>query len=128
MRKKFSFYYHQLVEVLKELEAGLARSIYNKVNGLSRLYTTEQIIKKVFETQTIDLHNQWKFNPNSNIYECDFQIPLHFDLKNIDKLSAMCLVPTFQQCHLSRLYAVEIEVSVKKSKQRVNMCFPLSVV
>ncbi|GMM48226.1 ubiquitin-ubiquitin ligase [Pichia kluyveri] len=128
MRKKFSFYYHQLVEVLKELEAGLARSIYNKVNGLSRLYTTEQIIKKVFETQTIDLHNQWKFNSNSNIYECDFQIPLHFDLKNIDKLSAMCLVPTFQQCHLSRLYAVDIEVSVKKSKQRVNMCFPLSVV
>ncbi|GAV28654.1 hypothetical protein PMKS-002128 [Pichia membranifaciens] len=128
LKKKFSFYYQELVDVLKDLDTGLARSMYNKVNGLAKLHVTEQTVKKLFETQTIDLHNQWKFNKESNIYECEFGIPLVFDSKNMEKISSYCVVPGFQQCLLSRLYTVDVEVSVKKAKAKMNMKFPVHLV
>lgn len=128
LKKKFSFYYQELVDVLKDLDSGLARSMYNKVNGLAKLHVSEQVVKRLFETQTIDLHNQWKFNKERNIYECEFGIPLVFDSKNMEKISSYCVVPGFQQCLLSRLYAVDVEVSIKKARAKMNMKFPVHVV
>lgn len=93
LRRKFSFYYQQLLDVVKELDTGLARSIYNNVNGLSRLQVDQQTVKKLFEPFTIDLTNQWRLNPNTNVYECEFQVPLSFDSKNTDKISTMTLPP-----------------------------------
>lgn len=127
IRKKFSFYYHQLCDILKELEKGLARSLYNKINGLSRMFCSEQQIKKFFESQTIDLHNQWKFNQEENIYECEFKIPLIVDNKS-DKILSYCIVPSFQECLLSRLYGVEVEVGIKKAKEKMAMKFPIHIV
>lgn len=128
LKKKFAFYYQELVDVLKDLDTGMARSMYNKVNGLAKLHVTEQTVKKLFETQTIDLHNQWRFNQEQNSYECEFRIPLTFDSKNTEKISSYCIVPGFQQCLLSRLYAVDVEVSIKKAKAKLNMKFPVHVV
>jgi hypothetical protein len=128
MRKKYSFYYQQLVNVLKELETGLARSLYNKINSLARLYSSETTVKKLFESKTINLQNQWKFNENLNIYEAEFQVPLVIDSKNLEKISTFCIPPTFQQCYLTRLYTIDVETIVKRAKNKINMSFPVTVV
>ena len=128
LKKKFSFYYQQLLDVVKELDLGLARSIYNNVNGLSRMQVDQYTVKKFFEPINIDLNNQWKLNSNTNTYECEFQVPLNLDAKNMDKLSTLTLPPSFQLCYLGRLYAVETDVMVKKAKGKVSMQFPITVV
>ncbi|KAG0686484.1 hypothetical protein C6P40_003966, partial [Pichia californica] len=120
IRKKFAYYYHQLCDALRDTDTGLVRSLYNKINSLSRLFVSEQTVKKFFESQTIDLTNQWKLNLEKNIYECEFQIPLNIDIKS-EKISSLCIVPSFQQCLLSRFYGVEVEVVAKKAKEKVNM-------
>jgi hypothetical protein len=85
-------------------------------------------VKKFFEPINIDLNNQWKLNSNTNTYECEFQVPLNLDAKNMDKLSTLTLPPSFQLCYLGRLYAVETDVMVKKAKGKVSMQFPITVV
>lgn len=128
MRRKYNFYYQQLCASLNDLNIGLPRSLYNKVNSLGRAYSSDSTIKKLFEPQTIDLHNQWKFNQSTNVYECEFQVPLILDSKNMEKISSLCVPPSFQQCHLCRLYTVEIEANMKKSKTRnQTMSFPITV-
>lgn len=128
MKRKFLFYYQQLVDVLKELDLGLARTLYNKINSLARVNVTTQTIKKIFETHAIDISNQWKFNSAENIYECEFKIPLILDTKNPERSSVLSVPPSFQQCNLSRVYAIDVELSVKKAKSKINMCFPITVV
>lgn len=130
IKKKFSFYYQQLLENLKQLDSGLARSLYNKINGLSRLFVNESTLKKIFETHVVDLSNQWKYNENLQLYECEFKLPLVYDFKNnYEKISIQSLPPTFQQCHLSRLYSVDIDIGVKKSvsKSKMSMMFPVTI-
>lgn len=127
IRKKFSFYYDQLVNVLKGLDNSMPRGLFNKINGLSRLHCTKQTVKKLFEVQTIDLSNQWKFNEASQNYECEFQIPLLFDNKN-DHLQCYCIPPSFQQCHLARGYELEVELTAKKAKNKVHVALPITVI
>lgn len=105
----------------------MSRNIFNKINGLARINCSKTSVKKLFESQTIDLANQWIFNETSQNYECDFQIPLLFDNKN-DKLHTYCILPSFQQCYLARGYELGIEITAKKAKNKAQMHFPITVI
>lgn len=128
LKKKYKFYYQQLVQVLKELETGLARSLYDKINSLAGLKVEKHIVRKIFESHVIDLHNQWKFDETAHKYQCEFQLPLALDMRSPDRLNTLCIPPTFQQCLLCRLYAINLQVSVKKAKNTLEMTFPVSVI
>lgn len=127
LRKKFSFYYQQTIDVLKDLENSMPRSIFNKINGLARMNCYKVPVKKLFESQTIDLTNQWSFNETTQNYECEFQIPLLFDNKN-DKLHTYCILPSFQQCYLARGYELGLELTAKKAKNKALVHFPITVI
>lgn len=129
LSKKFGLYKNQLLSMSKDIKVGVQRNVLEIANGISKLQSDKNIVKKLFKSETIDLSNQWKRGIDGDTFIAEFKFPLKVDEKGSLRHQNSCVIPSFQSCHLSRLYSIECDVSLKKGKPSSDKIieFPFTV-
>lgn len=127
IKRKYESYLRQLKDMVVNKNYLVPRTLFDRVNAMNKISVWKTSIEKLFISNTIDLQNKWEFDQLNKHYKCSFMIPLAIDTKKLDKGSTS-IIPSFQNCYLSRFYLVGYTVTVKKTKINAKFEFPINVV
>lgn len=128
MSRKFHLYRTQLLQMGKETKIGINKPILQMSESLSNLSYSTKVIKNFFKKEHVSI--QWVQNPMNGDYHCELRTKILLDDKSSHKQEnqLLGLVPSFQSCHLTRGYLIELEITTKRgSKHKDIIHLPLII-
>lgn len=124
LSKKFKIYKNQMIHIGQEANIGLTKSVYDMADSLANLSRSVEIVKKLFKPDTLPLN--WEKSGNSYVCKVKFQLEIDGKSANRFENQTLRIVPSFQTCHLTRGYLVDLELNVKGG-QKHKVSLPLIV-
>lgn len=127
LSNKFQLYKNQLLSTSKDIKVGINKQTLEIADSLSTLDVTTASIKKLFTPEIITI--QWVQNVISGNYQCNLRVKIGIDEKSTHRPQNQLLgiVPSFQSCHLTRGYLLELEIGLKKGKPKDVIHLPIII-
>lgn len=127
LSNKFHLYKNQMVSTAKDIKIGVHKHILDIADSLATLEVSKFTIKKLFTTEIVQIH--WTQDVFTGNYHCHLRCKIGIDEKSTHRPQNQLwgIVPSFQSCHLTRGYLIELEIGTKKSKQKDIIYLPIIV-
>lgn len=103
------------------------QTLLRVVNSMSKLCVWQYFIDDYYRAQKFDLKNKWAFDPSTELYKCNLDVPMHVDVEKLYRSSNYHLVPSFQSCYMSRFYGIDLDIKVNKGLQEVKVKYPVRI-
>ncbi|ODV86758.1 hypothetical protein CANARDRAFT_114982 [[Candida] arabinofermentans NRRL YB-2248] len=126
---KMAYYLRQISELCSKIqELGgpqrLPKSLFDDLKSLKELSYREVRIASAFQDVKVE-DVSWRLI-NEGIYSAQFKVPLNWNEKVVDGYN---IIPSFQSCHVSRLYSIAFALKIPGWKNDMSYVdIPIKIV